>query len=255
MKKLISLGAFALLCYAGAVKDSDLDGVPDNLDMCPNTSFLETVNTSGCSAAQLKDLKKNKIKFNFSAGYEYDSYKSYASSNTIFTSLSAKKDKLKASLFFSELDDGSGAGYKSSDLILSLYYYYYLKDFSFKFGPKVYFPTEYNSKTDYALLVKGTYYFKNFSVGLSEKHKFYGESGTNEKDTITLELGYSYKNLYISPYAYTENSAYNSNRWYKYAGISLYYSISNDFSIGIDTSADLEETQNYTIVSSIGYSF
>ena len=122
MKKLISLGAFALLCYAGAVKDSDLDGVPDSLDMCPNTPFLETVNTSGCSAAQLKDLKKNKIKFYFSAGYEYDNYKSYDSSNTLFTSLSAKKGSLKTSLFFSELDDGSGAGYKASDLSLSLYY-------------------------------------------------------------------------------------------------------------------------------------
>ena len=255
MKKLVAIGAFALMCYAGAIKDSDLDGVPDNLDMCPNTPFLETVNNSGCSAFQLKNLKKNKIKFNFTVGYEYDNYKSYDSSNTLFTSLSAKKDKLKASLFFSELDDGSGAGYKSNDLILSLYYYIYLKDVSFKFGPKVYFPTEYNSKTDYALLAKGTYYFKNFSIALSEKHKIYGETGTNDKDTITLELDTSYKKLYISPYVYTENSAYNSNRWYKYAGISLFYFINKKFSISIDSSTDLEENQNYTVTSSVGYRF
>jgi len=255
MKKLISIGAFALMCYAGAVQDSDLDGVPDNLDMCPNTPFLETVNKYGCSEAQLKNLKKNKIKFDFSAGYEYDNYKSYNSSNTLFTSLSAAKDKLKASLFFSELDDGSGVGYKSNDLILSLYYYLFLKNVSFKFGSKVYFPTEYNSKTDYALLAKGTYYFKDFSIGLSEKHKIYGEAGANAKDTVTLELDTSYKKLYISPYVYTENSAYNSNRWYKYAGISLFYLLNKKFSISIDSSIDLEENQNYTITSSIGYSF
>jgi len=255
MKKIISIGAFALICHAGVVKDSDLDGVSDSLDMCPNTSFLETVNKSGCSATQLKNLKKNKIRFNFSAGYEYDNYKSYNSSNTLFTSLSAKKNKLKASLFFSELDDGSGSGYKSSDLILSLYDYYYSRDFSLKFGPKVYFPTTYNTDTDYALLAKGTYYFKDFSIGLSEKHKMYGETGTNDKDTITLEFGYSYKDLYISPYAYTENSAYNSSKWYKYAGISLFYSLNKTLSISLDSSTDLDETQNYTISSSIGYSF
>ena len=255
MKKLISIGAFALMCYAGAIKDSDLDGVPDSLDMCPNTPFLETVNNSGCSASQLKSLKKNKIKFNFTIGYEYDNYKSYNSSNTLFTSFSGKNKKYTTSIFLSVLDDGSGNGYKANDAILSIYYKFMFRNIYFKVGPKIYFKTDYNSKTDYAILVKGAYYFKDFSIALSEKHKKYGETGTNSKDTITLELGYSYKNLYISPYTYTENSAYNSSRWYKYAGISLFYFINKKFSISIDSSTDLEETQNYTITSSIGYSF
>ena len=255
MKKLISIGAFALICYAGVIQDSDLDGVPDNLDMCPNTPFLETVNKYGCSEAQLKNLKKNKIRFDFSAGYEYDNYKSYNSSNTLFTSFSARNKKYTANIFLSVLDDGSGNGYKTNDAILSIYYKFIFRNIYFKVGPKIYFETYYNYKTDYALLVKGTYYFKDFSIALSEKHKKYGEAGTNSKDTITLELGYSYKNLYISPYAYTENSAYNSSRWYKYAGISLYYSINRNLSIGVDSSVDLEENQNYTITSFIGYSF
>jgi len=255
MKKLISLGAFVLLSYAGTIKDSDLDGVPDNLDMCPNTSFLETVNKYGCSEAQLKNLKKSKMKFDFSAGYEYDNYKSYNSSNTLFTSFSASNKKYTTNIFLSILDDGSGNGYKTNDAILSIYYKFIFRNIYFKIGPKIYFKTDYNYKTDYAILAKGTYYFKDFSIALSEKHKKYGETGTNDEDTITLELGTSYKNLYISPYVYTENSAYNSNRWYKYAGIAIYYSVSEDVSIGIDSSVDLEENQNYTIVSTIGYSF
>jgi len=61
MKQILLLGAAALICF-GAVKDSDLDGVPDNLDKCPNTPFLETVNKYGCSTTQLKKLKKKNIK-------------------------------------------------------------------------------------------------------------------------------------------------------------------------------------------------
>ena len=59
MKKILLIGALALSCFAA---DSDLDGVPDNLDLCPNTPFLETVNKNGCSTSQLK----KPVKFNLS---------------------------------------------------------------------------------------------------------------------------------------------------------------------------------------------
>jgi len=256
LKKISLIGAFALMCYAGVINDSDLDGVPDNVDICPNTPFLETVNKFGCSENQLKSLKKKrKIKFNLSFGYEYDHYNNYPSSRVLYTSLSAKKNNIRTTLFFSELNDGSGNGYKSNDLILSIYYYFNLSDFYFKMGPKVYFNTYYNDKMDYAFLVKGTYFFKNFDIALSEKHKIYGESDQKHKDTIMLELGAFYNKWYISPYVYTENSSYDTSKWYKYGGLTVYYQIDKKFSFTVDYSADLEETQNYTITSTIGYSF
>ena len=49
MKKLAFLGLSALVAFA---KDTDLDGVPDNIDICPNTPFLKIVNKQGCSASQ-----------------------------------------------------------------------------------------------------------------------------------------------------------------------------------------------------------
>jgi len=254
MKKLISLGAFALLCYAGAVKDSDLDGVPDNLDMCPNTPFLETVNKYGCSISQLKNLKKDKIKFDFSTGYEYDNYKSYHNSELLFSSFSAKKGKLKVRLFVSMLNNKEK--YELSDLIASLYYYVdFNRNIGFKMGTKAYFPTNYNKKTDYSFLAEASYYFRKFSIALSEEHKIYGETGLNPKDTVSLEADIYYKKLYISPYIYTENSAYDFKKWYKYAGISLFYQLNKKFSFSFDLSFDMQESKNYTISSSIGYSF
>ena len=252
MKKFFLIGAIALSCFAA---DSDLDGVPDNLDMCPATPFLDIVNKNGCSKSQLES-KKPSIKYNISAGFEYDGAKNSKDSQTIFTSFSAKKNNYKLSVYYSMYNDGYTNKYESSDLILSLYYYNYsLKNSTIKVGIKSYLPTTYNDKIDYAFLIQGSYYFKDYSVALSEKHKIYGESTSNDKDTITLEMGFSYKDLYISPYVYTENSTYDSSTWYKYGGVSLYYSLTKKVGISFDASTDLEESQNYSLVTSLDYSF
>ena len=253
MKKLILLGLIALSCFAA---DSDLDGVPDNLDICPNTPFLEIVNKKGCSVSQLKKLKKSSIKYNISAGFEYDGAKNYKDSQTVFSSFSIRKNNFKLNIYYSIYNDGYTNEYKSNDFITSLYYYNYsISDTALKFGLKTYLPTYYNSKTDYAFLIEGTYFFNDFDIGASEKHKIYGESGTNDKDTITLFADFPYKKLLISPYAYIENSAYDSTTWYKYAGITFFYPISKKIGVSLDSSLDLEENQNYTINGSVDYIF
>ena len=258
MKKIMFLGLCALFAFANTIKDSDLDGVPDNLDICPNTPFLETVNKNGCSAEQLKKIKskENNIKFNISAGYEYDNYKDSKSSQLVFSTLSAYKNNFKLSLYYSMLNDGYTSGYKSNDLITSLYYYNYsITNTSLKLGVKAYLPTYFNDKTDYAFLIQGIYFFNKFDIGLSEKHKIYGENDENHKDTIMTFIDFYYKNLTISPYIYTENSPYDSSTWYKYAGLTFFYQANKQLGFMLDSSLDLEENENYTIDGSISYSF
>ncbi|WP_457563738.1 hypothetical protein [Caminibacter pacificus] len=255
MKKFILTGLIALSCFAQTV-DSDFDGVPDNIDLCPNTPFLQTVNKYGCSKQQISQL--NKIDYYASVGYEKDGYKNYKDSNVFFTSISARRNNLKAKLYFSVKDDGYSNGYKSNDLILAGYYYLNNvknSNINLKLGAKIYLPTYFNDKTDYALYIKGTYYYKNYSFSLSEKHKIYGESGTNAKDTITASVGTTYKKLFISPYAYVENSAYDSGDWSKYLGMSVYYPINKKLGVLVDYSFDIEESANYTLIGSLGYSF
>jgi len=54
MKKILLLTG--VIIFLNASVDSDLDGVPDTLDKCPNTPFLTLVNTDGCP------IKKDKIR-------------------------------------------------------------------------------------------------------------------------------------------------------------------------------------------------
>ena len=261
MKKIMFLGLCALFTFANTIKDSDLDGVPNNLDLCPNTPFLAPVNKYGCSAQQWKKLmakkkKKNKINFNINLGYEHDHYKSSKSSNLYFTSIYARKNNLRISLYYSMLNDGYENGYKSNDLITSLNYYYYnIPNVALKLEAKVYFPTYFNDKTDYAFLIQGTYFFKNFDIGASEKHKIYGESGTNDTDTITFFADFPYKKFVFSPYYYTENDSYDSSKWYHYGGITLFYAFNNKIGVMLDSYMDLDENENYTIDGSLSYNF
>jgi len=246
MKKIALLGVL-LISLNAAVLDSDLDGVPDTQDMCPNTPFLDTVNKYGCSQSQL--IKKDKIKFNISAGYEYDHYSS-SDDSLLLTSIMAYNKTFSLSYYYSMQDS------KSNDSILSLYYKHFISsNTKIKVGLKTYFATSYNSQTDYALKLKATYYSSSWAFSLSEKHKIYGESGTNDKDTITVEAGKMIKKFYVSPYMYTENSAYDSSDWNSYIGCFTQYSINKKTSVSLDLSKQLDSSSTYSLVTNIGYSF
>ena len=245
MKKLIITG-LSLLSLNAAIIDSDLDGVVDTQDMCPNTPFLQTVDKNGCSQAQLN--KKNKMKFNISLGYEYDKY-STTDDDLYLANITAYTKKYSISYNYSMLNS------KSNDSILSLYYKKFISDnIRIKAGIKTYFPTDYNDKMDYAIKVKATYY-SNWNISITEKHKMYGESGTNDKDTITIEAGKTIKNIYISPYMYTENSAYNSSDWNNYIGCYAQYYINKNYFVSLDVSSQIDDSSVYSIITNIGYSF
>jgi len=254
MKKIL-LSGILLLSLNAASTDSDLDGVIDTQDKCPNTPFLELVDKNGCSKKQLalKKPKKQNIRFNVSAGYEIDSTKGY-NSNLILTNISAYYKKYTFSYSYSLLSTDTNKNYKSNDSILSFYYKFKLNKIRLKAGLKTYFTTDYNSKTDYALKLKASYYYKKWYFSLSEKHKIYGESGTNDKDTITFEAGHSINKFYISPYIYTENSKYNSSNWSYYGGIFAQYSLNKNLYLAADGSKNLEEDITSFVIN-IGYIF
>ncbi len=55
MIKAMFIGAFLLTgLFAEDMEDTDFDGVPDSIDECPNTPFLNEVNERGCTSAILR---------------------------------------------------------------------------------------------------------------------------------------------------------------------------------------------------------
>ena len=232
--------------------DSDLDGVPDNIDLCPNTPFLEIVNKNGCSKSQLKQ----KIKFNFSVGYEIDRYKNYKTAKSIFYSISAKKQDLKISLYLSLLKDGYTPGYRLNNIISSIYFYKNLNNFSFKTGFKYYTPTYFNKQADYALFLQGIYIINNYlDITLSEQFKIYTENNQKYSHTIYSALDFFYNNFAISPYFYKENSSSNTSKWYQYIGIYISWNINKRTSLSIDYSFETNSPKNNSIITTINYYF
>ncbi len=70
MKKIFLTCLVALLAFANEYHDQDLDGVPDNLDRCPNTPFSDIVDEYGCSVERL--IKPKRMEYYFEYIYAKD---------------------------------------------------------------------------------------------------------------------------------------------------------------------------------------
>lgn len=71
MTKILVMGfALVTLSFAETIKDQDMDGVPDTVDQCKDTPFLDVVNKQGCSTSTLVFPEaKNNDGLDISFGY------------------------------------------------------------------------------------------------------------------------------------------------------------------------------------------
>ena len=72
MTKILLLGfILTTLSFSETLKDQDMDGVPDSVDQCKNTPFLDVVNQQGCSTHSLifpKDQNNDGLDISFGYG-------------------------------------------------------------------------------------------------------------------------------------------------------------------------------------------
>ena len=257
MKKFLPLLLTTLLSSVlFAYSDSDMDGVDDAIDKCPNTPLTDLVDVNGCTKSKVK-LKKQENN-NKSVGHaDVIIGLNYAGSN--FASLN-RSDTYAASL---------QADYYYGDFSLQAYTSYYktaaqdydesgLNDsflgaaynihmgqsLSLRLGAGALLPTYKtslnNNNTDYTASATLNYYFSNFSLFGGYAYTMINDDDVVDtvyiyEDTNAYSLGggYSFTNkLYMSATYNLSNSIYQGVDDIKTASLYGYYAINkNNFLI------------------------
>ena len=226
MKKLL-LFLLLLSSFLFAYVDSDMDGVEDKDDLCPNTLMLDLVNLQGCTIKSLLSPHH----FSLMAGFNYakDNNTSYNFSSMEF-SYSYKKLSLQlsTSYYTLETDAKSSEGLNDTNLNL-LYRLMPLNNFTLSLGGGIAFPTYDSSsnKTDYSLFMYGNYTLDKWALLGGVGYRFIGDSNASNTLFYNLSAGYNwstnvYSSLgyYFSKSIYEEVDGFESLSWYNYYRIN-----------------------------------
>lgn len=267
-KVVLIILLIATLAYS--YEDSDLDGVEDMFDKCPQTSFSELVDLNGCSIKKID----NGINFNiiFGVGYSQINYSSQERSNTVTTSLQSDMYignwslELYTSRYYSNINNQVKNG--MDDTLFNLFYMYALSEkISLDFGVGIVLPTYKsgyeNEKTDYSVLLDFKYY-SDFSTYLFGN---YGYTWINDSDiayikyenvsNFSIGAGYMFdlKNMLSLSYGYSE-TIYKNTKEAQILRLSYSNSIDSHWFVYADYDYGLNDwASDNSFLFRIGYSF
>ena len=235
--------------------DSDMDGVDDDKDRCPNTPFFEMVDKTGCTTQKIPLKKEHHYDIMMGVAYvkmnngETDTLVSFVADyyyeNFIFT------------LFTQPYSQNNT--YAGNDMYLSGNYKVTMDHFTIKFGPGMVLPinAESSNEIDYFLNVNLNYKIDKFDFNLYYKYTSMNDALTQNIDTILVGVGYYlFDTTYINISYSTEKSIYEGIEDIENTLFMLNHAIDEHwftnirFTYGLSDSAnDLSTTVN------IGYYF
>lgn len=270
MKKLLllvilMLGSTSLLAYS----DTDMDGVEDSVDKCPNTPLTDLVDINGCTIKKIKTPNVTQSHYDviIGAGYAGSNYASLNRTDTYSGSLQADyyygdfSLQASTSYYSTKGDNYSNSGLNDS-FIGAAYAFKPTKNFYMRVGAGVVLPTYKttlnNNKTDYTGSI-------NISYTAGRVNLFGGYIYTNINDTdisngnvdykyhdtngYSAGLGYYFTNaLYLSGAYNRSNSIYKSiggegvkdietASLYGYYAINGHYFLTLSYAYGLSDSA------------------
>ncbi len=240
---IIVLWSTTLFAYV----DTDMDGVEDSLDKCPDTPLTDLVDLDGCTIKTIK-LSKNtqKTHFDIIAGVSYAG-SNYASSNktdTYTTSIQADwyygdfSLQVSTSYYKTSGKNDSDKGMNDS-YIGAAYTWKPTKALYLRFGVGALLPTYdttlNNNKTDYTGSLSLSYTVKKVNI-----YAGYVYTQINDTDVISNGVRYDYRNTV----------GYNAGLGYYFTNalyMSLGYSRSNSIykTIGTESIEDIESASLY----------
>jgi hypothetical protein len=216
MKQLKILCLAALLGTSlMAYTDSDMDGVEDSIDKCPNTPLTDLVDINGCSKSSLIP-KKSPHHFDILVGVSYTgaNYVATPSTDTYSSSLQLdyyyKDFSLQASTAYYKTDasDGYSESGMNDSFVGMAYNFHPSKALSLRLGIGALLPTYdtilNNNNTDYVASLNASYTLKNFNIFAG-----YVYTQVNDDDvSVTLSDGTVYNYLYNNTNAYSGGVGY-----------------------------------------------
>jgi hypothetical protein len=253
MRSLVLLSL--LFVHLSASVDSDMDGVDNDMDRCPNTPFFELVDKTGCTTDKIALKAEHHYDIMLGAAYvkmnngETDTLVSFVADyyyeNFIFT------------LFTQPYSQNNT--YDGTDIYLSVNYKVIMDNFTIKFGPGMVLPIDADSsnETDYFLNVNLNYKIDKFDLNLYYKYTYMNDALTQNIDTKAVSIGYYlFDTTYINLSYSTEKSIYKGIENVENTALVLNHAITEHwftnlrFTYGLSDSAnDLSTTVN------LGYYF
>lgn len=278
-KNLLFLALFLSASSLFAYTDSDMDGVENAIDQCPNTPFSDLVDIKGCTKKSL--VSPHHFDVIIGASYSDSDYQTLNTTDTLASTLQVdyyyKNFSLQASTsyFTTDGDSFSDSGLYDS-FIGASYQFKPLENFSLRVGAGAILPTYdtslNNNNTDYTGSLNLSYSLSKFNIfgGYSytqindDDVSFVDANGTvtsstNYQDTSAYSLGAGYymtNKLYLSGSYNSSDSIYQGIEDIQTASVYGYYGINEhwfstcSYAYGLSDSA----SKNYVSLR-LGYFF
>jgi len=230
-----------------AYEDSDIDGIEDDIDLCPNTSFDKLVDSNGCPENETYtgifslelgndisiDEENNKINnYSFLGNYTYKEW-DFSLSNSQQTTYNSDNNRV--------INNG--------DLYLNLSYQFNHNQFqnAISFGTKIATADENigTGQNDYFSSIDLDYFLNEKVIFLSQlSYTIIGDtSSINYQNSLaySLGIGYMLKNSWYSSFSYDYSKSiykntpnYQSISWINSYDFFKNYHISLNYSYGMD---------------------
>ena len=251
--------------------DSDMDGVVDNTDQCPNTPISELVDIKGCSIQTLKSEHRYDVVIGRS--YSEIDYNTNEKTDTHATTLQLdyfyKNFSVQALTAYYKSESATFSSEGLTDSTLAAYYLVPISnDFSVRVGAGIILPTYdstlNNNNTDYLASVSATY--SNNRLNLFAGYSFtkindddIPDWGVNYQNTNAFNAGLGY---YVTRKWYSNISYYQAEGIYTtmedLKSVSLYnfYSLNKNWFTSLSYARGLSDSaSDHSASLRLGYNF
>ncbi|WP_297442231.1 DUF3187 domain-containing protein [Sulfurimonas sp.] len=263
---LILLGLVSTSLLASV--DSDMDGVDDTIDQCPNTPFTDLVNSVGCTKKSL--ISKHHFDVIVGASYADTNYITLTKTKTIASTFAVdyyyKNFSIQASTAYyaeqSETTNTTTNGLYDSYIGAS-YKLHPVKNLSLRLGAGALLPTYEtslnNNNTDYTAFTNAAYNINKLNLFVAYSYTMINDSDVSDatttiqyQDTNALNVGVGYSftsKFYLSSSYYTSTSIYKGVKDIQTASLYSFYQINKHRSVSLSYAYGLSDTASDNYVA------